>query len=129
MNQSFGNFVKSELKQLATSEENIDYKKLSQEFFLMALFFFKRYSKPYIVFKNLLANKIGINTVNDDQRDFVFDQMKGYNVSNFLKKSETKNFRKFVWKSKFKALDIHLKRERNYRCDKYVSSKKILKRH
>ena len=95
----------------------------------MALVFFKRYSKPYIVFKNLLANKIGRNTVNDDQRDFVFDQMKGYNVSNFLKKSETKNFRKFVWKSKFKALDIHLKREKKYRCDKYVSSKKILKRH
>ena len=88
--------MKSELKQLATSEENIDYNKLSQELFLMALVFFKRYSKPYIVFKNLLANKIGRNTVNDDQRDFVFDQMKGYNVSNFLRKSETKNFRKFV---------------------------------
>ena len=88
--------MKSELKQLATSEENIDYKKLSQELFLMALVFFKRYSKPYIVFKNLLANKIGRNTVNDDQRDFVFDQMEGYNVSNFLRKSETKNFRKFV---------------------------------
>ena len=30
---SFSTFVKSKLKQLATSEENIDYKKLPQEIF------------------------------------------------------------------------------------------------
>ena len=38
---SFRTFVKSELKQLATSDENIDYKKLSQDIFLMALVFWK----------------------------------------------------------------------------------------
>ena len=37
----FSTFVKSELKQLAASEENIDYKKMSQEIFLMALVFLK----------------------------------------------------------------------------------------
>ena len=36
---SFRTFVKSELKQLATSDENIDYKKLPQDIFLMALVF------------------------------------------------------------------------------------------
>ena len=36
---SFRTFVKSELKQLATSDENFDYKKLSQEIFLMVLVF------------------------------------------------------------------------------------------
>ena len=36
---SFRTFVKSELKQRATSDENIDYKKLSQDIFLMALVF------------------------------------------------------------------------------------------
>ena len=38
---SFSTFAGSELKQLANSEENIDYKKLSQEIFLMALVFLK----------------------------------------------------------------------------------------
>ena len=30
------------------------------------------------------ANKISINKVNDDQRDFVLDLMKGYNVNSFF---------------------------------------------
>ena len=55
--------MKKELKQLATSEENIEYKKLSQEIFFYGFRFFKRYTKPYILLKNLLANKIGINAV------------------------------------------------------------------
>ena len=37
---SFSNFVKSELKQLPTSEENIDYKRLSEEIFLDGFSFF-----------------------------------------------------------------------------------------
>ena len=41
-----------------------------------------------MLLKNLVAKKPGMNTVNDDQRNFVFDLMKGYNVSNFFKKSE-----------------------------------------
>ena len=38
-----------------------------------------------------MTNKISINTVNDDQTDFLFDLMKGYSVSSFFKTSETKN--------------------------------------
>ena len=51
----FSTFVKNELKQLATSEKNIEYKKFSQDFFFFCFFFFdgfsfyKRYSKPYIL--------------------------------------------------------------------------------
>ena len=42
-----------------------------------------------MLLKNLVAKKKTVmNTVNDDQRNFVFDLMKGYNVSNFFKKSE-----------------------------------------
>ena len=42
-----------------------------------------------MLLKNLGAKKKTVmNTVNDDQRNFVFDLMKGYNVSNFFKKSE-----------------------------------------
>ena len=54
----------------------IDYRRLSEEIFLDGFSFFKRYSKAYILLKNLVGNKIGINTVNDGQRDFVFDLMK-----------------------------------------------------
>ena len=38
----FSTFVKSELKQLATSEENIDNKKLLKEIFFEDLSFFKK---------------------------------------------------------------------------------------
>ena len=34
--------------------------------------------------KNLMTNKIRINAANDDQREFVFDMMKGYNVNSFF---------------------------------------------
>ena len=34
-----------------------------KRFFFDGFRFFKRYTKPYILLKNLLANKIGINTV------------------------------------------------------------------
>ena len=72
--------------------------------------FVKRYSKPYILTNNLMASKISINTVNDDQRKFVLDLMKGYNVSIFFKKIETKDLdiRNLYEKSKHKALDILL---------------------
>ena len=55
--------------------------------------------------KNLVTNKLSMNSVNDDQRDFVFDLMKGYNVSSFFKKSETKDLsnRNFYEKSKLKV--------------------------
>ena len=79
--QSYPDFfstpVKNELKRLATSEENIDYEKLSQEILFDDLTFFKRYNKLYILLKNLMAGKIGTNIVSNDQRDFVFDLMKG----------------------------------------------------
>ena len=81
---SFNTFTKNKLKQLATEEENIYYKKLSQEIFSYGLIFLGRYDMPYRLLKNLIANKISINTVNDDQGNFVFNLMKGYNVSSFF---------------------------------------------
>ena len=107
--------MKNELKQLATSEKNIEYKKLSQDFFFFFFFygfsFYKRYSKPYILWKNLVVNKTGINTVNDDQRNFVFDLMKRCNVGIFIKIYEIKDSdnKRLHEKSKPKALDILLK--------------------
>ena len=44
-----------------------------------------------MLLKNLMTNKLSINSVNDDLKDFVFDLMKGYNVISFFKKSETKD--------------------------------------
>ena len=44
-----------------------------------------------MLLKNLVVNKISIHTVNSDQRDFVFDLMKGYNESSFFEKIETKD--------------------------------------
>ena len=63
----------------------------------------------------MIANKISINTANDDQRDFVFNLMKGYNISSFFKKSETRDLDKknLYEKSRFKALEILLKCEKN----------------
>ena len=81
----FSTLVKNELKQLGTSEKDIEFKNLSQESFFDGFSFFKRYSKPYILWKNLVANKTGINTVNYDQRNFVFDLMKEYNAGSFIK--------------------------------------------
>ena len=65
--------------------------------------------------KKIVANKININTVNDDQRDFVFNLMKGYNTSSFFKKSATKDLdnRNLYEKSKRKALDIPLECEKS----------------
>ena len=58
-----------------------------------------------MLLKNLVTNKLSMNSVNDDHRDFVFDLMKGYNVSSFFKKSETKDLsnRNFYEKSKLKV--------------------------
>ena len=39
------------------------------------------------VFKNLIADKISINTANEYQNNFVFNLIKGYNVSSFFKRS------------------------------------------
>ena len=52
---SFSTFVKNELKQLATKEKDIGYKKLSQEIFIWLWFFEKT---PYMLLKNLVANRI-----------------------------------------------------------------------
>ena len=55
-----------------------------------------------------MGNKISINTVSNDQRDFVFNLMKGYHVNNFFKLSETKDLdnRNLYEKGKCKALNI-----------------------
>ena len=65
------------LKQLATKEEDIDYKKLSQDIFSNGFNLSGRYGTAYRFLKNLFANKIRINTANDDQNNFVFNLMKG----------------------------------------------------
>ena len=114
--------MRSELEQLATSEENTDQKKFSQEIFFDSFSFFKRYSKLDMILKNLVANKISIATVNDDHRDFVFNLMKGYNVSSFFKKSATKDLdnRNLYEKSKRKALDTLLE------CEKIIERIKTI---
>ena len=58
-----------------------------------------------------MANKTGINTVNDDQRNFVFDLMKRCNVGIFIKKYEIKDSdnKRLYEKSKLIVLDILLK--------------------
>ena len=83
---SFNTFTKNELKQLVTKEKDTDFKKLSQEIFFDGFSFLKTYGTSYMFLKSLVANKISINKVNDDQRNFVFNLMKGYNVSSFFKK-------------------------------------------
>ena len=58
-----------------------------------------------------MVNKTGINTVNDDQRNFVFDLMKRCNVGIFIKKYEIKDSdnKRLYEKSKLIVLDILLK--------------------
>ena len=129
--ESYPNFflcVKSELKQLATIE-NIDYKMLPQEIYFDGFSFFKRYSNPYILLKNLMTNKTSMNMVNDDQIDFVFDLTKGYNVSSFFKKSKTKDLdnRNLYERSKFKANDILLKCEKSTEGIKRFLAKRFKK--
>ena len=65
--------------------------------------------------KNLATNKISINIVNDDQGDFLFNMMKGHNVSSFLTKSETRDLDEWnlFEKSKSKAVEILLKCEKS----------------
>ena len=111
---SFITFVKNEQKQLTTKEKDIDYKKLSQEIFFDGVSFLEKYGTPYMLLKNLVANKTSMSTVNDDQKmmndDFVFNLIKGYNASSFFKKSETRDLdnKNLYEKSKSKALDVLL---------------------
>ena len=106
--------MKNELKQLAAKEEDIDYKKLSQDIFSYGFIFLKKYTTLYMFLKKLVADKISINTV-DDQRDIVFDLMKVFNVTSFFKKGEIKDFdnRNLYKKSKSKAPEILLKCEKS----------------
>ena len=68
-----------------------------------------------MLLKNLVTNKIRINTVNDDQKNFVFNLMKGYNARIFFKKSEIRDLdnTNLYEKSKLKAFDILLECERS----------------
>ena len=91
---TFNTFVRNEVTELAAKEEDIDYKKLSQEIFSNGFNFLERYGTPSKFLKNLIADKISINTANDDQRDFVGNLIKGFNISSFLKKSETRDLGK-----------------------------------
>ena len=88
---------------------------MSQEIFSYGFNFLERYGTPYRFLNNLIANKISINTTNDDQRDFVFNLMKGYNVSNFFKINETRDLdrRNSSEKSRSKAIEVLLKCEQS----------------
>ena len=88
---TFNTFVRNEVRELGAKEKDIDYKNLSQEIFSYGFNFLERYGTPYRFLKNLVANKISINTANDDQGDFVFNLIKGYNISSFFKKGETRD--------------------------------------
>ena len=82
-----------------------------------------------MLLKNLVANKISINTVSDDQIDFVFNLMKGYNVSSFFKKGKTQDLdnRNLYEKSKRNALDILLEREKSTKGIKELLPKRLKK--
>ena len=88
---------------------------MSQEIFSYGFSFLGRYGTPYRFLKNLIANKISINTANDDQRDFVFNLMKGNNVSNSFKINETRDLdrRNSYEKSRSKAIEVLSKCEKS----------------
>ena len=69
--------------------------------------------------------------MNDDQNNFVFNLVKGYTVSNFLKQIEIRDLeeRNLYEKSMFEAIETLLKCENMCRTDKIVSSKKIYSKH
>ena len=79
---------------------------------------------PYMLLKNLVANKISINTANNDRKDFVFNLMKGYNITSFFSvKKDIKNLSEenMYQKADLKALEILLE------CEKSVAGiKKFL---
>ena len=79
--------------------------------------------------KNFVANKRSIKTENNDQRDFVFNLMKGCNVNSSFKKSGIKDLdnRNLYEKSKRKALDILLECEKSTEGIKKVFFQKTLK--
>ena len=77
------------------------------------------------VLKNSIASKISINIANDDQRDFVFNLMKGYNVSSFINRSKDLDKKNLYEKIRPKAIEILLECEKKCRRDKKVASKKI----
>ena len=84
---------------------------------------------PYRLLKNLIANKISINTANDDQNNFVFNLMKGYNVSSFFKKSEIKylDLNNLHEKSRLKAIKIFLECEKSVKGIKKFFPKRFKK--
>ena len=69
---TFNTIVRNEVGEPAAKEEDIDYKNLSQEIFPYDFNSLERYGTPYGFIKNLIPNKVSINTGNDDQIDFVF---------------------------------------------------------
>ena len=81
---TFNIFVRNKVREFAAKEENINYKKLSQDIFSYGFNFSERYGTPYRLLRNLITNNISINTANDDKRDFVFNLMKGYSISSFF---------------------------------------------
>ena len=68
-----------------------------------------------MLLKNLVTNKISINTVHDDQKNFVFNLRKGYNARSFFKKSEIRDLdnKNLYKRSKLKAFHILLEWERS----------------
>ena len=88
---------------------------------------FKFFRKIWHTLENLIADKISINRSNDDQNNFSFSLIKGYNVSSFLTKSEIKYLdeKNLHEKSRSKAFEKLLVCEKCIEGIKKVSSKKI----
>ena len=103
---------------------------VSRHFFLW-LQLFREIWHTLKVFKNLIANKIIINRVNDDQKDFVFNLIIQYNLNNFFNKNEIIDIgeKSLYEKGRSKAIEILLKFEKKCRKDQKVSSKNILKKN
>ena len=59
-----------------------------------------------MLLKNLVRNKIGTNTVNNDQTGFVFDPMKSYNVNSF---SQIKNLDNKIYITRICMIKVSLK--------------------
>ena len=74
----------------------------------------------------LVATKISINAINDDQKEFVFNLMKEHSVAIFFskKKKKIKDFseKNVYQKARLKVLEIILECERSMECSRNKKS-------
>ena len=72
----------------------------------------------------LVATKISINAINDDQKEFVFNLMKEHSVAIFFQKKKIKDFsgKNVYQKARLKVLEIILECERSMECSRNKKS-------